>query len=80
MNRDQVQEEKLAVQKALLHFESIHGRPVSIYSINRIFLKANFKENTCNWTLRLWFLDRFVNKFIFISEIKRRQRFDEAFV
>lgn len=29
MNRDQVQEEKLAVQKALLHFESIHGRPVS---------------------------------------------------
>ena len=29
MNRDQVQEEKLAVQKALLHFESIHGRPKS---------------------------------------------------
>jgi hypothetical protein len=44
MNRDQVQEEKLAVQKALLHFESIHGRPVSIYSINRIFLKAKLKK------------------------------------
>lgn len=27
MNREQVHEEKLAVQKALLHFESIHGRP-----------------------------------------------------
>ncbi|KAK3090390.1 hypothetical protein FSP39_011458 [Pinctada imbricata] len=27
MTRDQVQEEKLAVQKALLHFENIHGRP-----------------------------------------------------
>ncbi|XP_067944481.1 protein FAM13A-like isoform X2 [Watersipora subatra] len=27
LTRDQVQEEKLAVQKALLHFESIHGRP-----------------------------------------------------
>ena len=29
MTRDQVQEEKLAVQKALLHFEGLHGRPVS---------------------------------------------------
>ncbi|XP_033745631.1 protein FAM13A-like isoform X2 [Pecten maximus] len=27
MNREQVQDEKLSVQKALLHFESIHGRP-----------------------------------------------------
>ncbi|KAL3875584.1 hypothetical protein ACJMK2_033522 [Sinanodonta woodiana] len=27
MTRDQVQEEKLSVQKALLHFEEIHGRP-----------------------------------------------------
>ncbi|XP_052264203.1 protein FAM13A-like isoform X2 [Dreissena polymorpha] len=29
MNHEQVQEEKLAVQKALLHFEGIHGRPKS---------------------------------------------------
>ncbi|XP_055876846.1 protein FAM13A-like isoform X2 [Biomphalaria glabrata] len=29
MSRDQVQEEKLAVQKALLHFEGLHGRPTS---------------------------------------------------
>ncbi|XP_059176028.1 protein FAM13A-like isoform X2 [Physella acuta] len=29
MTRDQVQEEKLAVQRALLHFESLHGRPTS---------------------------------------------------
>lgn len=29
MTRDQIQEEKLAVQRALLHFESLHGRPVS---------------------------------------------------
>ena len=29
MSRDQIVEEKLAVQKALLHFEAIHGRPVS---------------------------------------------------
>ncbi|KAL8593269.1 hypothetical protein ACOMHN_009923 [Nucella lapillus] len=29
MARDQVQEEKLAVQKALLHFEGLHGRPNS---------------------------------------------------
>ncbi|XP_076443279.1 protein FAM13A-like [Babylonia areolata] len=29
MTKDQVQEEKLAVQKALLHFESLHGRPNS---------------------------------------------------
>ncbi|XP_021354807.1 protein FAM13B-like isoform X3 [Mizuhopecten yessoensis] len=27
MSREQVQDEKLSVQKALLHFESIHGRP-----------------------------------------------------
>lgn len=30
MSRDQVQEEKLAVQRALLHFEGLHGRPVSV--------------------------------------------------
>ena len=30
MNHDQVQDEKLSVQKALLHFEGLHGRPVSI--------------------------------------------------
>ncbi|CAG5135336.1 unnamed protein product [Candidula unifasciata] len=29
MSRDQVQEEKLAVQRALLHFEGLHGRPTS---------------------------------------------------
>ncbi|XP_052764243.1 protein FAM13A-like isoform X2 [Mya arenaria] len=29
MNHDQVQDEKLSVQKALLHFEGIHGRPKS---------------------------------------------------
>lgn len=29
MSRDQVQDEKLAVQRALLHFEGLHGRPVS---------------------------------------------------
>ncbi|KAH9498377.1 hypothetical protein Btru_008131 [Bulinus truncatus] len=29
MSRDQIQEEKLAVQKALLHFEGLHGRPTS---------------------------------------------------
>ncbi|PVD39368.1 hypothetical protein C0Q70_01998 [Pomacea canaliculata] len=29
MSRDQVQEEKLAIQKALLHFEGLHGRPTS---------------------------------------------------
>ncbi|CAL1544562.1 unnamed protein product [Lymnaea stagnalis] len=29
MSRDQVQEEKLAVQRALLHFEGIHGRPTT---------------------------------------------------
>ncbi|XP_064601221.1 protein FAM13A-like isoform X2 [Liolophura sinensis] len=29
MSRDQIQEEKLAVQKALLNFESLHGRPAS---------------------------------------------------
>jgi hypothetical protein len=27
MSREQVFEEKVAVQKALLHFESVHGRP-----------------------------------------------------
>ena len=30
MSREQIYDEKLAVQKALLHFESLHGRPVSI--------------------------------------------------
>ncbi|KAK7507959.1 hypothetical protein BaRGS_00000924 [Batillaria attramentaria] len=29
MNRDQVQEEKLAIQKSLLHFEGLHGRPTA---------------------------------------------------
>lgn len=29
MSRDQVQEEKLAIQKSLLHFEGLHGRPTS---------------------------------------------------
>lgn len=29
MTRDQIQEEKLAIQKSLLHFEGIHGRPSS---------------------------------------------------
>ncbi|GAB1611036.1 protein FAM13A-like isoform X5 [Argonauta hians] len=29
MSRDEIQEEKLAIQKSLLHFEGIHGRPSS---------------------------------------------------
>ncbi|ESP03871.1 hypothetical protein LOTGIDRAFT_110353 [Lottia gigantea] len=29
MRRDQVQEEKLAIQKSLLHFENLHGRPTN---------------------------------------------------
>ena len=30
MTREQVQDEKLDVQKALLQYESLHGRPVSV--------------------------------------------------
>ena len=29
MGRQEIQDEKLAVQKSLLQFENIHGRPVS---------------------------------------------------
>lgn len=29
MTREQIAAEKVALQKALLHYESIHGRPVS---------------------------------------------------
>lgn len=28
MTKDQIANEKVALQKALLHYESIHGRPV----------------------------------------------------
>ncbi|XP_041363087.1 protein FAM13A-like isoform X2 [Gigantopelta aegis] len=59
MNREQIYDEKLAVQKALLHFESLHGRPTSkeekdlmrpLYdryrSIKRILSKPTSPRNT----------------------------------
>lgn len=41
MNREQVQDEKLSIQKALLHFESIHGRPVSTAIMEKELLNKN---------------------------------------
>lgn len=40
MTRDQIGAEKVALQKALLHYESIHGRPVSLGS----FASANINQ------------------------------------
>lgn len=31
MTREQIAAEKVALQKALLYYESIHGRPVSVF-------------------------------------------------
>jgi len=32
MTHEEMKEEKLAMQKALIHFEGLHGRPVSFYT------------------------------------------------
>ena len=47
MSMEQVQEEKLSLQKALLHFEGIHGRPVGdththIYIYIYLFILHSF--------------------------------------
>ena len=40
MTREQIQDEKLDVQKALLQYESLHGRPVSVCVHVRVCVTA----------------------------------------
>ena len=54
MSSDQLKDEKLAVQKALLQYENIHGRPVCylpVYSTCPYILLSvfNFKRGHIHW-------------------------------
>ncbi|KAG8593212.1 hypothetical protein GDO81_000766 [Engystomops pustulosus] len=55
MTRDQIAEEKVSLQKALLYYESIHGRPVTkserqvmkpLYDRYRLFKQILYRANT----------------------------------
>ena len=45
MTREQVQDEKLDVQKALLQYESLHGRPVCMQYLIQFRVNYNMKPH-----------------------------------
>lgn len=76
LSPDQLKDEKLAVQKALLQYENLHGRPVCIISFRSLLFNLSLSELD-KFRLYLVFFHVFVAfSFLFVAGLKGGQNFN----
>lgn len=70
MTKEQLASEKTVLQKNLLYYEGLHGRPVSLNSFSPILSYTKTEASVCGTTYTLAHFD--INTFVLFSYLIRK--------